>query len=279
MEWSGYNHFDFVVYNHPVYSSIPEFRKSGPNVVLIFLSDEEGLIPAELSGKFYAVLKTYWPLKERMGNILSFPIGYSNSARLSRFVPFGERRYSASYAGNFFPNRWDFYRQFSILRFFPPFPISSTLVRKLFWHVYKRSGLFRAGEKTNWIPSSRVYFSDGFARGLSREEYGEIISQTKIALCPRGFISTECFRIFETMRLGCVLVADELPPTVWFKNSPIVIEKDWLNIRPVIERLLADPDRLLALHRETLAWWENVCSERSSARYLAGELDAVSRGS
>lgn len=276
-EWERYGEFDFVVYSHPVYATIPEFKKCGQDVILIFLSDEEGLIPVELSGKFFAILKTYWPQEKSLGNIISFPIGYSNSVRFTRFVPFETRSYSASYAGNFFPNRWDFYRQFSALRFFPPFPIPSTFAKKIFWHLYKRAGLFQPGEKTNWIPNARVYFSGGFAKGLPREEYGEIISQTKIALCPRGFISTECFRLFETMRLGCVIVADELPPTVWFKDSPIIVERNWLNIRPVIEKLLADPERLLDLHRQTLDWWENVCSERASARYLASELQAVNR--
>lgn len=272
---SRFFEFDFVIYFHPVYAAIPEFSKRGNGVILIFLSDEEGLIPQELSDQFFAILKTYWPKEDPLGNIISFPIGYSNSAKYSRLVPFQERGISASYAGNFFPNRWDFYRQFTALRFLPPWPVKRILARKIFWHLYKRSGLFHPGEMKGWIPQSRIYFSGGFAQGLTREEYGEVIGQTKIALCPKGFISTECFRLFETMRLGCVIVADELPPTRWYKDSPIIVERNWLGIRRAVEDLLSDPARLIEIHQRTLVWWENVCSEEASAKYLAVELDRL----
>jgi len=276
IDWGDhYFDFRFVVYHHPVYSPLPEFTLKGPSTILIFLSDEESTIPKSLCKQFFAILKTYWPLENPLQNIISFPIGYSNYASNAEFIPFEKRCYRATFAGNFLSNRLDFYRQFTRLKSCPPWPIDSIYLRKAYWHFLTRTKLFKPCEFGDWLPQTKIYFSDGFAKGLPREEYARIIANTQIALCPKGYISTECFRLFETMKLGCVIVADELPPSPWYKNSPIIIEKNWHGIRKLVRELAESPDVLMRIHRETLAWWEKTCCDASAARYLAANLEAL----
>ncbi|MEO8613580.1 MAG: hypothetical protein ABI600_00440 [Luteolibacter sp.] len=270
-----YYNFTFVIYDHNMYQPLPEFKITGSNVILIFLSDEKSTVPLEICDKFFAIFKTYYPLDENTRNIIAFPIGYSNSANLTSFQPFEERRYDASFAGNFLSNRLDFYRQFTWLKYLPPFPIISPLVRKTYFKILTKLKIFRPREFTGNFGNSRCYWSGGFAKGLPREEYAAIISDTRIALCPKGFMSTECYRLMETMRLGCVIISDELPPSRWYKDSPIIVQKDWLNIDKVITGLTRDPQRMLDLHRQTLAWWRDVCSDEAVANYLADEIKRI----
>lgn len=272
----AYHDFRFVVYEHRMAQPYPEFKITGKDVILIMLSDENSTIPPEeISNQFFAIFKAYYPLEENVRNIVAFPIGYSNSASLTRFIPFGERNLDASYAGNFLANRLDFYRQFNFWRFLPPFPIMNRKLRTFYFKVLTKLKLYRPQMYRDVFGKSICFWSGGFAKGLSRDEYADIISNTRIALCPMGFRSTECFRLMETMRLGCVMISDELPPSRWYKDSPIIVETDWLNIRTIIQQLLADPARLAELHRKTLEWWETVCSDEAVARYLADEIQRI----
>ena len=49
--------------------------------------------------------------------------------------------------------------------------------------------------------------------------------------------------------------------------------QDWSELKPLLADLLANPDRLLALHRATVDWWNRVCSEQAVAEYMAEILD------
>lgn len=268
----SYQDYRFLIYEHKPWLGFPEFKMCGRDVILIMLSDERSCVPLEISDQFFAIFKAYYPLEQNVKNILAFPIGYSNSASLTRFIPFKEREYLTSYAGNFLGNRLDFYRQFTWLRYLPPFPIKSPRLRTLYFKILTKFKIFRPKKFIDTFGKSICYWSGGFAKGLSRDEYATIISETKIALCPKGFRSTECYRLLETMRLGCVIVSDELPPSRWYKDSPIIVETDWLNIGKVLEALRSDPEKMLALHQKTLEWWENVCSDEAVAQYLAEEI-------
>lgn len=271
----SYYDYRFLIYEHKPWLGFPEFKIAGKDVILIMLSDEMSCVPLEISHQFFAIFKAYYPLEENMGNILAFPIGYSNSASLTRFIPFEARKYDASYAGNFLANRLDFYRQFSWLRFFPPFPISNVRLRTLYFKILTKLKIYKPRRFDNTFGSSICYWSGGFAKGLSREEYADIISNTKIALCPKGFRNTECYRLMETMRLGCVMIADSLPPSRWYKDSPIIIETNWLKIGSVIQGLMQDPEKMDEIRRKTLDWWEKVCSDEAVAKYLADEINRL----
>lgn len=273
-----YYEFRFVFYDHNLHAPLPDFKIKGDDVILIFVADERSTVPLELCDQFFAIFKNFYPYGENVENFISFPMGYSNSAPLTEFIPFDQRRYSASYAGNFLANRLDFYRQFNWLKYLPPFPIESMPIRKAYFKLLTKSGLFRPRSYEGNFGNSYCYWSGGFAKGLPREKYAEIISGTRIALCPKGFITTECFRLMETMRLGCVIIADELPPSRWYKDSPILVVKDWLHIRQVVEDLQKDPDLLMDIHQKTLAWWNDVCSDDAVAAYLADEVRRLKYG-
>ena len=55
-----------------------------------------------------------------------------------------------------------------------------------------------------------INVSDGFGKGLSREDYSAIMSQTMLAICPFGG-SYETFRLTEALKAGCIPVQIRRP--------------------------------------------------------------------
>ena len=117
----------------------------------------------------------------------------------------------------------------------------------------------------------RISTSGVFRGGMPAPEFGGLLAETKIALCPRG-VSHETFRLYEAMRVGCVIIAARQMPT-WFTTGwPIMEVDDWTGIEALVDDLLADPDRLKELSQRTLAWWRERCCPQAVGRYIADEI-------
>jgi hypothetical protein len=99
------------------------------------------------------------------------------------------------------------------------------------------------------------------------------MAETKICLAPRGS-SVETYRFFEALRQGCVVICDRLPPHWFYDGCPAIQIDDWRDLEAQVAKLLADPQRLFFLHRESLAWWEAKCSEHALAAELVKCLEA-----
>jgi hypothetical protein len=107
------------------------------------------------------------------------------------------------------------------------------------------------------------------------DRYTEIMADTKIALAPRGS-SAETYRFFEAMRQGCVVICDRLPPHWFYVGCPAIQIGDWSNLETEVKALSADPERLMDLHRRSLAWWNEKLSEHAVAQVIARCLEAPS---
>lgn len=56
-----------------------------------------------------------------------------------------------------------------------------------------------------------IRFYSGFNNGDDYNKYAYYLQNSKIVLSPKGFHSTECFRFYEAMRQGCIVITEELP--------------------------------------------------------------------
>lgn len=121
--------------------------------------------------------------------------------------------------------------------------------------------------------ASIIRFTEWFGKGLPPAEYAAVLANTRIAICPPGFISAETIRHWEAMRLGCVVITAPLPENHFYKDSPMIIMDDWSQLHRAIEELTSDPERLIQVHEATVAWWRDVCCEKSVADYMAGLLE------
>jgi hypothetical protein len=117
----------------------------------------------------------------------------------------------------------------------------------------------------------------GDFRDLGGDEvtsYADAMMDARIALVPRG-TAAESYRLFEAWRYGCIVICEALPPRYFLQGAPAVTLRAWSELEPVLSDLLVDPDRQLALHQASLAWWRDVCSEEAVGRHLAARLGAL----
>ena len=79
--------------------------------------------------------------------------------------------------------------------------------------------------------SKYIDFYTGWAKGLDMSQYSELMDNTKIALCPHGYVSSETFRYFEAARAGCVILTEKKPDVWYYEDAPHVEIKSWNELR------------------------------------------------
>ncbi len=102
--------------------------------------------------------------------------------------------------------------------------------------------------------------------------YLQNMMNTKICPVPRG-ANLETFRFYEAIRFGAIPVGEAFPKAWFYEDAPILRLKDWSDLTTVIPDLLSDPDRLIRLHSSVMNWWQERCSEKATARFIAEQLN------
>jgi hypothetical protein len=105
------------------------------------------------------------------------------------------------------------------------------------------------------------------------ESYSRRMMDAQISLVPRGTVPVTA-RFLESLRYGCIVVADHLPPLWPYAQAPVVRLRDWSELEAAVLGLLADRERMQALHEQSLAWWHSACSEEAVGSFLAATLNA-----
>ncbi|SER63918.1 hypothetical protein SAMN05216548_1353 [Faunimonas pinastri] len=114
-------------------------------------------------------------------------------------------------------------------------------------------------------------FDESRARGA--EGFSEILMDTQICPVPRGTVP-ETARFYSAARYGCIIVCEQQPRS-WFADScPCLVIRDWRELPNLATGLLSDPERMERLHRQTLAWWKDICSEKAVGGFMARALAA-----
>lgn len=193
---------------------------------------------------------------------LVIPLGYARQSDIQG-KPFGTRRYLMSFLGSIEQD-----------------PVHALSLRGLL-STPKTIARSRMSEALRQLASTIPHdvflattgsYSESIVADGAR--YSEIMADTKICLAPRGS-SAETYRFFEAMRQGCVVICNRLPGHWFYDGCPAIQIDDWRDLEACVRPLLAEPDRLLALHRESLAWWESKCSERAVAETIARCLEGA----
>ena len=112
----------------------------------------------------------------------------------------------------------------------------------------------------------------GWNNGVSKEEYSEILNNTKIALVPCGSASYETFRFFEAMMCGCVVLGIDLPRVPFYNEAPYGRISDWTHIEENIDQLLSNFD-LSEASKKSYGWYDKYCSPRGLANYIKSKME------
>ncbi len=271
----NFGKFTFVVHRRVFgeFAGKPiQLNPGGPDRVLIVIADEREVFPCEEFLSYRAVFRAYGDPGGGASGVHVFPVGYLNAAGLAETAPFDQREITGFFSGYLNRNRLDVFKQFRPVWWLPKRNLSKNkYVREIARRAIEK--LTRERSFPDAIPGGQVAFTEWFGKGLAPDDYARTLANTKIALCPPGFESHETIRHWEAMRLGCVVISAPLPPNRFYKDSPIFQLEDWSELKPLLEDLLAHPDKLLARHLATVDWWNRVCSESAVADYMAGILE------
>lgn len=243
--------------------------------VLILTADEREVFPVEAFSSYRAIFRAYGNPSETATGIHPFPVGYLNAAGGASPIPFDERPTSLFFSGYLNRNRVDVFKQFRPIAWLPRRNLRSRYTKELARRAVERFCPERSFDDA--ALGARIGFTEWFGKGLEPHDYARILSGTKIALCPPGFVTSETIRHWEAMRLGCVIISAPLPSSHFYQNSPIIELDDWSKLKPMLKELLADPQQLRQRHEATANWWNDVCSEPAVANYMATVLESLPR--
>ena len=271
----------FYEYNFYIYSYgwkqdiLPKsaFHEHKKKKIFIYISDESGNTPYYLSPYYNCIFKIHLQLdKFLVKNIFNFPLGCEKHIPRREYKDINERKYSIFFSGNLNRGRLPLYFYLT----FGKTPIA--IIRKgfkIFMRIDFIKKILTLLKFDSKFPNAFIRFTNGFKQGLSAEKYGEIIADSKIVLCPKGFNLPECFRHYEAMRAGCVIISEKLPPTYFYKDSPIIQISDWKEGLKIAGELINNNEKLEKLSKLTISWWENKCSEDATAQYVIKCIESI----
>ena len=162
--------------------------------IILMNADEAYRIPDEVNDPSVKMIFKQYCRERQHQKLRPIPLGPSGKL-LTETKPIEDRKYDVTFVGQIAPNRANLYN--SIPNFLSDDSINC------FFGFYK-----------------------GFNRGISATCYSEILSETKIAVCPHGTSSPETFRFFESMALLCVVIAPPMPDNWIYRSSPHIEMSD-----------------------------------------------------
>lgn len=280
----------YIVWNYQIIRSLPTY---GNDVVAVLLQDEACVMPHYL-GKVRFVFKAYgcYPglglisgginltsilkagknlatwlrhLAVFLGkngpkpiprNRMVIPLGYARQTDLP-VKPFNDRRYVISFIGSL-ENQT--HRRSRLQAWFGT---PKNIARSAMAGALRRLAPTMP-DKVRFATTGSFHesiYSDGLT-------YSETMADSQICLAPRGS-SVETYRFFEGLRQGCIVICNRLPNHWFYNGCPAIQLDNWRELDTVVAALLADPERMYALHRASLAWWEAKCSEQALAVVFA----------
>lgn len=114
------------------------------------------------------------------------------------------------------------------------------------------------GEEANFLADNR--------------SYSEKLMDTKVCLCPRGS-TFETNRYFEGLRYGCIVVAQPLPKSWFYQNSPAIQTLSWGELEQIARELLPNESLMQLKHEESLIYWQEKCSELAVGIFIAEKIN------
>lgn len=252
------------------------------SIVILWGDERSNIFPNQFFKKAKALIKYHCPTSWMSKGIIPITdtiFGIPDSEQIANMKACSKRDFNVFFSGNLNYRRLDFYRGLTKSSFGYPFKISACYPvngSQPLWQKVEAIALqkliMRLSAKNNFsdlIPKSHIIFTNGFGQGLSIEEYIEKLINTKISICPPGFITNETIRLIESCISGTAVVCGHLPRLPMYEGHPFIEVNDWRKIRKIIDDLLVDPDRLDEIGFACKNWYQTHFSPEIQAKRIA----------
>lgn len=236
--------------------------------ILIWRSNENKLNRVDELKKQYKHIFTnyYW----NDTNSTSLQLGYHTQPKNKKIIPIKERLFNTTFTGCLNRNRIE------LASLVTNIPIKWIGLGLLF---YKKFTLKILNNLVKYkYPKDYYQFNDGFNNGLDEEDYNFILRNSKIALCPKGWVNTETFRLYEAMKWGCVVISEELPDRSYYKDIPIIKVKDWREGLKISNELINNKTKLEEMSKRNLQYYKDNLSPQATANLIVDKLNSLERG-
>ncbi len=210
-------------------------------IIIFFMSDEVGDKPQiTVLEKYTKILFRQYNHKNYnySSNNYQLPLGYSKyflDNKNSLFIqhkPISERKYNCSFIGELKSDR------------------------------FHMSNVFKSNmKKTNIICVDNNWNIDKLS--YAPKDCFNIYNDSIFVIIGRGWVSLDCFRIYEAIVAGAIPVVvgnvHEIKTTFSYnnKNPPFIYDDTWENAVIKCNNLLTDYEKLQQIQRDLLLWWKN----------------------
>lgn len=272
--WGLYNEEDLLI------SEIKEQAMNKHNI-LFWMGDEYGHIPHDKIFKiFNIVFKVHLidkyaincpnHINEYRSGLFHLPLLTPDDVPTLPIIPYEQRKYNLYFCGNLSKTRYALYHQLrkrKLLNNIINWYITNNI--KGSSRLYSKLCHGKSFDMSSAYPNSYIHFYSGFNNGADYNTYAWFLQQSKIALSPRGFVSPECFRFYEAMRQGCIVITEKLPKSEFYNNAPCITVSSWKEL-PTI---LADKERIASFSPEKIrAFYDERLSVRAIAEYVVRKI-------
>jgi len=272
-----FKRYNFYIYrSNNIYESPKSIKINHPKKILFYISNETDYIPLNLEKHFFCIFKCYLPYQPKKSNIFSFPLNIIPDISIKKIIPIEKRKIDVFFIGNLNRNRLDFFRAF-----YSASKIFSKFSYKFIYSFLTRTNLIKKiidVDLSNKINGNNfIKFTNGFNAGIQYDKYLKLLNNSKVVLCPRGFMSSETFRHFEAIRAGSVVITEKLPNTNFYKKFPCVTVNNWTLGLKKAEKLILDVNRLKKMQNKIRVFYDKNLSEAATAKYVFNILKVLER--
>ncbi len=230
--------------------------------VLIVEGGENKMLDfGEIKDDYYAIFAHY--AKAQKGVVHAIPLGTFGEV-CNKPLEISERMYDISFCGCLNNNRVNLA---SVIT-----SINTKWITLGLLYFKKQTLRFLSAYAKMKHPGHFYHFNPDFNTGLDKQFFNYKLSHTKVALCPKGWINAETFRLFEAMKLGCVVICETLPDRWYYKNIPVIQVKDWNEGYKKALELLDQPQELERLSKASIAFYNKMLSGTATAKYIIKQL-------
>jgi hypothetical protein len=261
--FKSFDNYYFVIHSSDT-SEFPNTKNLsylGKKVVLIATSCEKKFSQFEkIKGDYHHIFANYhWDTDY----VTSIPLGYYAKPNLD-LIPMEERLYNMSFIGCLNRNRLQLA---SMLSKIP----SLAIILSSYAKEYRILGLIN--HMVKWLHPRDYYgFTGDFGRGVDQQLYSNLLHSSKISLCPRGWSNVESFRIYESMRAGCVTITEALPDRTYYKGIPALQVDNWKDGLDLARYYLNHPYLLKKRGEECRKFYEEKLSPEATAKIIMDKL-------
>jgi hypothetical protein len=156
---------------------------------------------------------------------------------------------------------------------------------------YRNRDVFLSGQNThnrrsqafshlyNYDGSKFINETDGFTKGMEKEDYVQFMVNAKVAPAPSGVFSPDSFRLYEALEAQTVPIADDISPNYksvgyWrmlFPDAPFPILVNYNDLSGYINDVLSEYP---SSSNKIAAWW--IEKKRDMAKWLTDDINQLS---